>query len=102
MSGKWSTQGACRVRVCAVLAMHVPNLAIHRLWHFPCASLIYSFSPQVKKKVPARACLRRSVKIGLLKTLGFVLRTVQLPIISLSLLQETKEEVHNTHDALIA
>ena len=32
MSDKWSTQRALRVRVCAVLAMHVPSLGIHTLW----------------------------------------------------------------------
>ena len=39
MLDKWSTQSARRVSVCAVLAMHVPNLGIHTLWRFPCASI---------------------------------------------------------------
>ena len=99
MSDEWSTQRALRVRVCAVLATHVPNLGIHTLSHFPCASLTPSFSPRVKKKVLARACLRRSVKIGLCKTLGFVLRCAAARHFTLYLLQATKEEVHNTHDA---
>ena len=57
MSIEWSTHRESRVRVCAVPAMHVPNLGIHTLWHFPCASLTLFFSPQVQKKVLARACL---------------------------------------------
>ena len=39
MFDEWSTQPASRVSACAVLAMHVPNLGIHRLWGFPCASI---------------------------------------------------------------
>ena len=39
MLDEWSTQRAHRVRVCAVLPMHVPKLGIHTLWHFPCASI---------------------------------------------------------------
>ena len=39
MLDEWSTRRACRVRVRAVLAMHVPNLGIHTLWRFPCASI---------------------------------------------------------------
>ena len=39
MLDEWSTQRARRIRVCAVLAMHVPNLAIHTLCRFPCASI---------------------------------------------------------------
>ena len=38
MLDEWSTQRARRVRVCAVLAMHVPNVGIHTLWRLPCAS----------------------------------------------------------------
>ena len=37
MSHKWSTQRARRVRLCAVLEMHVPNPGIHTLWYLPCA-----------------------------------------------------------------
>ena len=62
MSVEWSTQRARRVRVCAVLAMHVPNLGIHTLWHFPYASLTPSFSPQVRKKVHARVCFAVALK----------------------------------------
>ena len=58
MLDEWSTQRARRVRVCAVLAMHVPNLGIHRLWRFPYASIHSSpFSSGQKRKVLARACL---------------------------------------------
>ena len=39
MFDEWSTQRARRVRICAMLAMHVPNLGIHTLWCFPCASV---------------------------------------------------------------
>ena len=39
MFDEWSTQRTRRVRVCAVLAMHVPNLGIHTLWRFSCASM---------------------------------------------------------------
>ena len=35
MLDEWSTQRARGARVCAVLAMHVPNLGIHTLWRFP-------------------------------------------------------------------
>ena len=62
MSDEWSTQRARRVRVCAVLAMHVPNFGIHTPWHFLCASLTPSFSPQVGEKVLARACLAVALK----------------------------------------
>ena len=37
MRSEWSTQRARRVRVCAVLAMRVPNSGIHTLCRFPCA-----------------------------------------------------------------
>ena len=53
MSNEWSTQRPRRVRLCAVLAMHVPNLVLHTLGHFLCASLTPSFSPQVKENVLA-------------------------------------------------
>ena len=50
MSDEWSTQRASTVRVCAVLAMHVPHLGIRMLWHFPCALLqIPLFSTGQKK-----------------------------------------------------
>ena len=39
MCNEWNTQRARRVSVCAVLAMHVPNLGIHTLWRFPCAPM---------------------------------------------------------------
>ena len=42
MCNEWSTQRARRVSVCAVLAMHVPNLGIHTLGRFPGAP-IYPF-----------------------------------------------------------
>ena len=58
MLDDWSTQRARTVRVCAVLAMHLPNLSIHTSWHFPCASIHSSlvFTGQ-KRKLLARACL---------------------------------------------
>ena len=62
MSDEWSTQRARSVRVRAVLAMHLPYLGIHTLWHFPCACLTPCFSPQIKKKVIARACLAVALK----------------------------------------
>ena len=39
MQGEWCTQRARKrkVRVCAVLAMHVPISGIHTLCRFPCA-----------------------------------------------------------------
>ena len=49
MLDEWSTQRARRVRVCAVLAMHVPSLGIHTLWHFPCA-FIHSFLLSTSQK----------------------------------------------------
>ena len=36
MRSEWSAQRARRVSICAVLAMHVPNLGIHTLCRFPC------------------------------------------------------------------
>ena len=39
MLDELSTQRARRVRVCPVLAICVPNLGIHTLWRFPCASI---------------------------------------------------------------
>ena len=39
MLDEWSTQRARRVRICTVLAMHVPNLGIQTSWSFPCASI---------------------------------------------------------------
>ena len=39
MRSEWSAQRARRVRICAVLAMHVPNLGIHTLCCFPCAPI---------------------------------------------------------------
>ena len=39
MLDEWSAQRARRVRVYAVLAMHVPNLGIDTSWRFPCASI---------------------------------------------------------------
>ena len=45
---EWSTQ---KVRVCAVLAMHVPHLGIYTLWRFPCASIhSFLFSTGQKRK----------------------------------------------------
>ena len=57
-----------------MLAIHVPNLSTHRLWHPPSASLTPFASAQVKGKLLARACLCRSVKIELFETLGFAVR----------------------------
>ena len=45
MRSKWSTQRARRVSVRAVLAMHVPNLAIHTLRKM---SLIYALDILMK------------------------------------------------------
>ena len=39
MRSEWSAQRALRVRVYAVLAMHVPNSGIHTLCRFPCAPI---------------------------------------------------------------
>ena len=40
-----------------MLAMHVPNLGIHALWRFSCASIhSFPFPPGQKKEVLARAC----------------------------------------------
>ena len=53
MRSEWSAQHARRVRICAVLAMHVPNLGIHTLCRFPCAP-IHPYSLFTGKK---RKCL---------------------------------------------
>ena len=42
MLDDWSMQRARRVRVCAVLTMHVPNPGIHTSWRFLCASVRFS------------------------------------------------------------
>ena len=42
MLDEGGTQRARRISVCAVRAMHVPNLGIHTSWRFPCA-LIHPF-----------------------------------------------------------
>ena len=84
-----------------MLAMHVSNPGSHTLWRFPRASSTSSFSSQVRKEGLVRACCRRSVKVGLLKMLGFVLCCAVAIQSSLSLLQVKKEEVHDTHHALI-
>ena len=39
MRSEWRAQGARRVGVCAVLAMHVPNSGIHTLCRFPCVPI---------------------------------------------------------------
>ena len=102
MSVVWSTQCARSVSICAVLAMHVRLLGIHTLWRFSCAST-YSLLVSIGHKGSACSCLpRRSVNIGLFKLLGLVLRCAVVRHFTLFLLQETREEVHNTHDALMA
>ena len=98
---EWSTQRARRVRVWAVLAMHVLHLGIHTLWRFPCKST-HSLLFSTGQKESACLCLpRRSVNIALFKTLGLVLRCADVRHFTLFILQETREEAHNTHDALI-
>ena len=74
MSDEWNTQHARRVRVCALPGMHVPSLGIQTLLHFPCASLHLPLFPTGQKKVLARSCFYCSVKVGLFKTLCFILR----------------------------
>ena len=70
------------------------------------AFLVHSFSrlfsSQVRKKGLARACSSNSVRVGLLKPLSFVLRRAVAIHSSLSLVQVRKEEVHDTHNALVA
>ena len=58
MRSEWSTQRARRVRVCAVLAMHVPHSGIHTLCCFPFTHIYPSllFTGQ-RKKVLARVCV---------------------------------------------
>ena len=48
--------------------------AFTRCCAFPVLSLTLPFSSQVEKKGLVRACVRRDVKVGSLKMLGFVLR----------------------------
>ena len=97
-----STQCARRVSVCAVLAMHVPHPGIHGLWQFPSAST-HSLLFSTGQKGRACSCLPcRTVNIGLIKTIGLVLRCAVFRHFALFLLQGTREEAHNTQDALIA
>ena len=99
---EWSTQRARRVRVCAVLVMHVPHLGIHTSWRFFSASTP-SLPFSTGQKRSACSCLsRRSVTIGFFKTLGLVLRCAVFRHFTLFPLQGTREEAHDTHDALIA
>ena len=78
--------------------LDVPNLGIHTLWRFPCASFHSLLLLTSEKK---GACFRRSVKVRLLKTLAFGLRCAVAIQSSLSLPRVAKAELHNTHDALI-
>ena len=75
--------------------------ALTRCGTFPSHPFTSLPSPQVKKKALARSCFHRSVEVGLFGTLGFALRCAVARHFNLSVLQGTKEEVHNTHDALI-
>ena len=50
MLDEWSMQRARRVRVCAVLALYLPNLGIHPLWRFHCASIYSSLLSTGQKK----------------------------------------------------
>ena len=80
MRCEWSVQRARRVRICAVLAMHVPNRGIHTLWRFPCACTHLPFSSQVQRRSVC-SCLRRlCIKVGLSKTLRLVLRSLHFGI----------------------
>ena len=72
MSPEWRTQRARRVRASAMLAMHVLTSSIQPLLCFSVLSLTLPFSPQSEKKGLVRACVRRDVKLGLLKMLGSV------------------------------
>ena len=76
--------------------------AFTRCGAFPVHPFTFSFFPQVKKEVFVRACSRRCVKAALLRTLGLVLCCAFAIDLSSSLLQVTKEEMHDTQDALIA
>ena len=60
------------------------------------------FTSRVKKEGLLRSCFRPGVKVRLLKRLGFVLRCAVAIQSSLSPLQVKKEEVHDTHDVLMA
>ena len=77
-------------------------LAFTRGGTLPVHPFTPSFSPKGRKKLLSRACFRGSVNVRLFKTLGFVLRFAVARHFTLSRLQETKEEVRDTHDALIA
>ena len=39
MLDEWSMRRTPRVGICAVVAMHVPNVGIHTSWRCPCASI---------------------------------------------------------------
>ena len=64
-----STQRARRVRVCAVLAMHVPHLGIHTSWRFASASIHPSILFTVKKESGCLCLPCRSIDICLFKML---------------------------------
>ena len=86
----WSTHRARRVRICAVLTMHVHHLGIHTLWRCPCAST-HSLPFFRGQKESACWCQpRRSVNIGLFKTLGLFLCCAVVRLFTLFLLAEKK------------
>ena len=71
MRCEWSAQRARRVRICAVLAMHVPNGGIHTMWRFPCTP-IHPCSLFTGKKRKCLLVCSRGVQVGLLETLRLV------------------------------
>ena len=100
MRGEWSAQRAHRVRICAVLAMHVPNRGMHTLWRFP-GTPIHPCSLFTGKKRKCLLVCSRSAKVGLLKTLRLVLRCAVRHFLPLSAGNKTREGCM-THSALIA
>ena len=64
---EWSAQRARRVRICAVLAMHVPHLGIHTLCRFTCIPNSRLFP---SSQVSVCSCAAVAFKLSCLKRLG--------------------------------
>ena len=96
MRCEWSAQRARRVRICAVLAMHVPNLGIHTLWRLPCTPIHPCSLFTGKKRKCLLVFLLRSAKVGLLKTFRLVLRCAVRRSLSAFCRKQDKGSMHDT------
>ena len=89
-------QRARRVRIRAVLAMHMPDSGIHALCRIPCAPIHPPFSSQVTRESACSCSCCRSVKTGLPKALRLVLRCAVPHSLSSFCREQSKKSVHDT------